>query len=121
MPAATPKGFPYVLPGDAVADYPNVSQALATLLESFVPRLASGRVSVPINNAAFGNAIVTLPVGRFTAAPFVVASARSANGTYIAGVSTAAGGGTSVTLVAFHRAGTSTTQNVDVEYVASQP
>ena len=30
MPATTPKGWPYVLPADNIADYPITSQALAT-------------------------------------------------------------------------------------------
>lgn len=77
----TPKGFPYVLPGDAVADYPDVSQALATRLEAAVPHAqAAGTVNVTLTNAQSGSTVVTLPAGRFTTTPILSATKRSALG-----------------------------------------
>jgi hypothetical protein len=80
MPAATGKGFPYVQPADAVADYPTTSQALAQKIDDKVPyAVAAGMVTVTIAAAATqGTAAVTFPVGRFTVAPIVQASVNNA-------------------------------------------
>jgi hypothetical protein len=48
MPATTPLGVPYVLPSDAVIDYPTVSQDLAKLV---VPSGAFGPLWGNIDNA----------------------------------------------------------------------
>lgn len=68
MTGTTAKGFPYVQPADAVADYPTVSQDLAQKIDDSVP---TGRASGRTTTAAGGSVAVTFPVGRFTATPSI--------------------------------------------------
>jgi hypothetical protein len=84
MPASTPQGVPYVLPGDAIADYPVTSLDLAQWLDAFRERvpgaIASGGVAatIPINATVSPGVAVTYPVGRFAgpALPLPVVSAN---------------------------------------------
>lgn len=73
MSANTSKGWPYVLPADAVADYPTLSLALADKAEASVPfALAAGQLNLTFASSAVSDTVtVTLPVGRFTQTPLI--------------------------------------------------
>jgi hypothetical protein len=68
MPAETGKGFPYVQPADAVADYPTTSQLLAQKIDDHVPGARAGGAAT---TSASGSVAVTFPVGRFATSPRV--------------------------------------------------
>jgi hypothetical protein len=78
MPASTSQGVPYVLPADAIADYPVTSEDLAAWLDLWrakMPRAVhAGAVTVPVSNAVSATLAVTFPVGKFTATPIVTVS-----------------------------------------------
>lgn len=78
MPQQTASGAPYVVPADAVADYPVHSLALATWLEAWRSKMPkahwSGGVAVAVNNANSATAAVTFPPGLFTSTPIVTVS-----------------------------------------------
>lgn len=63
--ATTARGFPYVLPGDAIVDWPSVSLALATLLENgndehgYAPFTAT--VAISATTEATAQVCATLP------------------------------------------------------------
>ena len=80
MTASTTKGWPYVLPADAIADYPVTSQAIATKADASIPfALAAGAVTCNFPNATQSTPVtVTLPVGRFTVAPAIFFGTQSA-------------------------------------------
>jgi hypothetical protein len=80
MPGATPKGYPYPLGTDLVSSGDNTIQALATFLDGQAGTRASGTITanVSVINTPVSVA-VTYPVGRFTATPQVMATARAAN------------------------------------------
>jgi hypothetical protein len=76
MPANTTHGYPYPVGTDRVADGDDAIKALA---EAIDPRLgfglAAGSVALPITAASTPVSVsVTFPVGRFSVAPYVVAS-----------------------------------------------
>jgi hypothetical protein len=113
----TPNGLPYPAPGD-VPDGAAQIKALAEALPVHrVPTAqASGSVSVPLSNAAFGTAVVTFPVGRFTLGPRVMATVvgTSVYFPYLSGTPTPS----SVTIGVRHNGDTAATQSVGVQWHA---
>lgn len=89
MPANTPKGFPYVLPADNVADYPATSQGLAVKLDAAVPfAIAAGVATINMNGNTSGTAGIAFPAGLFTVPPIVtVTKALQGGGKTIPNVS----------------------------------
>jgi hypothetical protein len=75
MPATTPKGYPYPVGTDRVADGDNAIQALATMVDTAAGVLASGLVGIPALGAQ--TVAVTFPVGRFTVAPLVALTSNA--------------------------------------------
>lgn len=74
----TPSGYPYPEPSDFVADGADAIRALAEAIDAKLPvAVASGNGTM---SGASGTTAqtVTLPAGLFTAAPVVVAGARTA-------------------------------------------
>lgn len=75
MPANTPNGLPYPLGTDRVMDGDDAIKALAQKVDDNVKAgIASGVVNPTMAGGLDGpGLVVTLPVGRFTVAPNVVA------------------------------------------------
>lgn len=73
MPATTPHGLPYPLGTDRVADGDDAIHNLATALDR-VAGTAAGTSGIPISAASLGSVAVTLPAGRFLAAPAITAT-----------------------------------------------
>jgi hypothetical protein len=71
--ATTPKGYPYPVGTDRVADGDNAIRALAEAVESLlgVAATGSGAITTTGSNPSNGSLAVTFPVGRFTAAGIV--------------------------------------------------
>ena len=77
MPSQTSRGYPYPLGTDRVMDGDDSIHALAQAVEDKLggPH-ASGTVAIPTLAAAAASSVaVTLPAGRFTAAPIVLSNA----------------------------------------------
>lgn len=73
MSANTAKGWPYVQPADALADFPVTSQALANKADASVPfAFAQGSGLCAFSAVANSSVVVTLPAGRFTQTPNVL-------------------------------------------------
>ena len=81
MPAATPKGYPYPLGGDPVAQGDDAIKALAERIDARLPMAtAAARANiadVPANGTKA--VVVALPAGRFTAVPAVQAVVYGSN------------------------------------------
>lgn len=112
MGSQTALGYPYPTGTDRVMDGDNAIQALAEAVNGKVGAAATGVVSVPISALnANASAAVTFPVGRFTAAPVVIANpqSNSATTTVASAVAATASG---VTVWAARLAGTVAALNV---------
>lgn len=93
MPNNTPKGWPYPIGTDRVADGDDAMRAIAEKADAVVPMAqAAGFVAVNVAASVQGTAAVTFPVGRFTQSPIVVVSCSS-HSTYLAAGTSAAVGG----------------------------
>lgn len=115
----TTKGYPYPEPTDPVANTDLAIKALAQQLDLVgFKALHVGDGTVNLSAAAVGNVGVTFPVGRFTAAPKVVATVENGSSVYfvtVSGVTTAG-----CTLTVRHYTTTATTAAVKVNFVAVQ-
>jgi len=73
MPANTPKGFPYPLGTDRLADGDDAIHNLATAVDTKVGVAAAGIAAVNVTTGGTAATLaVTFPVGLFTAAPIVL-------------------------------------------------
>ena len=77
--ANTPKGYPYPVGSDRVADGDNAIQSLAEAVDTNLGRAAQGRVTMPNVPTGGGtvSAAVSFPASRFTANPRVLANCVS--------------------------------------------
>jgi|SRR6185369_543 len=73
MPATTPKGFPYPLGTDRLADGDDAIHSLATAVDTKLGVAAAGNAAVNVTTGGTASTLaVTFPVGLFTAAPVCV-------------------------------------------------
>lgn len=79
MPANTQRGFPYPLDTDAVGDMHAHVQALAQAVDDMVGAQAAGKVNVTLAASNGTAQAVVFPVGRFSAAPVVTATADNSS------------------------------------------
>jgi formate dehydrogenase assembly factor FdhD len=116
---ATPKGYPFPHGDDPIANGDNVIAALATAIDTKQPMAwTSGAVNTAALAANTGVSVaVTFPVGRFNAAPQVVASHVSNGYTFAA---LAAPTATGVSIKAFNPAGSATSGTGQIQYIAVQ-
>lgn len=115
MPSTTPHGFRYPLDSDPVSDAAAAVRNLANDVDDKVGAFAAGSVTVVLNPGSNGSAAVTFPLGRFAAAPRVVATVNGTNG-YVASTN-------SVTATGFNAVvrqinDVSATANVPVTWIA---
>lgn len=108
MPANTPKGYPYPLGTDRLADGDDAIHALATAVDTMIGVGAAGSVSVTTPASGAGTAAVTFPVGRFASAPFVALTLVSTGATQGNGNLTATGIGTAGFTANYNRGAAST-------------
>jgi hypothetical protein len=112
----TPLGYTYPEDTDPVAAGAQNIKALALSVDSRLGVHAAGSLSVPINNSATGSAVVTLPAGRFTAAP--VLAVASLNSSYLVAPSSKTA--TSFTMFARHYAAAVGTTSIPADWHATQ-
>jgi hypothetical protein len=80
--ANTPKGYPYPVGTDRVADGDNVIQALAEKVDGSLGLAAGGLVTITPSGAGAATPIaVTFPAGRFTVAPWMVSNMSAGSNT----------------------------------------
>jgi hypothetical protein len=86
MPANTPKGYPYPLGTDPVADGDDAIKNLANKVDAALPaRTWVSTASVPVTASTVGTLNVTFPAGRFTAVPRISLTVAGVSSFYVAG------------------------------------
>lgn len=90
MTSTTAKGYPYPNGNDPVRNGENAMEALARAVDKR-QSVAGTTAAAALNAAASATVAVTFPVGSFTVAPIVVASATTARVTCGPGLATASG------------------------------
>lgn len=81
MPANTPRGYPYPLGTDRVADGDDAIHNLALAIDAQLGKTVVGSPTIvgsPVG--ALATVVVTFPVGFFTATPFVVCTPQAGTG-----------------------------------------
>lgn len=117
---ATAKGYPFPNPGDPVANTDLAIKALADFLDAngFKAMHAGQQVVNFAASITASTGAVAFPVGKFTAAPFIVVACGSGTSQYVATVS--ANSAASFTAIARSADGTAKTAAVSVYWVAVQ-
>ena len=115
MPSSTALGFRVPDDSDPFADGATATRNLGEDVNDKVGLLASGSVVVSLVAAATGTAAVVFPVGRFAAAPRVVATPQAST-LYAASVSAVTAAGCNITLR--HLDSTVGTVDVTVSWIA---
>lgn len=116
MPSTTALGYPIPLDSDPVNDGAESVRNLAQAVDDNVGVIAAGTSTVVLSSAANGSVAVVFPVGRFSAAPVVVAS--NENSIYHASVSNVTAAG--FTLAVRQTLNNTATINVPVSWIAVQ-